>query len=49
MTILFWGTPDAAIWKRAVLGHVAEEAVNKPAQVVYSDQQFRLNAIDTGR
>ena len=36
MTSLFSGTPDAAIWKRALLGQVELEAVSRLAQVVYS-------------
>ena len=30
-------TPEAAIWKRAELGHVLEDAVRRPLQVVYSE------------
>lgn len=36
ITSLSRDTPDAAIWKRAELGHVLEEVVRRPAQVVYS-------------
>ena len=36
ITSLSRATPFAAIWKSAVSGHVDEEAVNRPAQVVYS-------------
>jgi hypothetical protein len=37
ITILFSGTPLAAIWKTAVLGHVLDDAVRRPEQVVYSE------------
>lgn len=37
ITSLERGTPLAAIWKRAVCGHVLEDVVSKLAQVVYSD------------
>ena len=30
-------TPFAMIWKSAVSGQVEEDAVSRPAQVVYSD------------
>lgn len=36
ITSLLRGTPDAAIWKSAVCGHVLLELVNRFAQVVYS-------------
>jgi hypothetical protein len=36
MTILFNGTPFAAIWNTADWGHVLDDAVRRPAQVVYS-------------
>jgi hypothetical protein len=36
MTSLFKGTPEAAIWKRALLGHWEEEVVRRLEQVVYS-------------
>lgn len=36
MTSLLNGTPDAAIWKRAVCGQVELEVVRRPEQVVYS-------------
>jgi len=36
MTSLFSGTPEAAIWNRAEFGQVLDEAVRRPAQVVYS-------------
>lgn len=36
MTSMSSGTPEAAIWKSAVWGHVALEAVSRPEQVVYS-------------
>ena len=36
MTSLSRETPDAAIWKRAVLGHVEDDAVRRPSHVVYS-------------
>lgn len=36
MTSLLKGTPDAAIWNRAVFGQVELELVSRPAQVVYS-------------
>ena len=38
MTSLLSGTPDAAIWKSAVFGHVELDVVSRPAQVVYSDE-----------
>lgn len=37
MTIFESGTPLAAIWKTELPGHCEDEVVNKPAQVVYSD------------
>lgn len=36
MTSLLNGTPDAAIWNRAVCGQVELEVVRRPEQVVYS-------------
>ena len=36
MTTLLSGTPEAMIWKTAELGQVEEDAVSRPAQVVYS-------------
>lgn len=36
ITSLLRGTPDAEIWKSAVLGHCEEEVVNRPEHVVYS-------------
>ena len=37
MTSLLNGSPEAAIWKRAVSGQVELDAVRSPAQVVYSE------------
>ena len=37
ITSLLAGTPEAMIWKSAVLGQVEDEAVSRPEQVVYSD------------
>ncbi len=37
MTSLLDGTPDAAIWNRAVWGQVELDAVSRPEQVVYSE------------
>ena len=37
MTSLLAGTPDAMIWKSAVLAQVEDEAVSRPEQVVYSE------------
>ena len=37
MTSLLSGTPEAAIWNKAVFGQVELDAVSKLAQVVYSD------------
>lgn len=36
MTILFSGTPAAAIWKTALDGQVVEDVSRRPEQVVYS-------------
>lgn len=36
MTILFRGTPEAAIWKTADLGFSPEEVFKRLLQVVYS-------------
>jgi hypothetical protein len=36
ITILLSATPPAASWKTAVFGHLLDDAVRRPAQVVYS-------------
>lgn len=36
MTSLLMGTPEAEIWKSDDLGHFEEDAVKRPAHVVYS-------------